>query len=294
MLEALEAIDRALVPRAGTHPYIQEITKGNQAIPDLLAYLKKPMDGTDQSDVFDALAYIFINSPASPKVIAALRPYLNDPELGPLAARTLAIGQDRDFLIDMMNGFTSEDPAEVAASAMLMGYGRFEPAVPLLLELLSPTRFIESRAILWALGEIGSEEAIPYITRALAENFRPIDALMAIGKIGNIGTVGLITPYILQGETESRITALRALSMVLSRYSDATEAMAEIRPSLSDILRHIALEDANRTARFYALLSLARLGEKMRPDKIRQALDMSISEEQLSSFQRFFVRKKKS
>lgn len=293
MLDAIGAIDRALVPRGGTHPYMEHIIQGAPGIPALLNYLEHPMEGTAKGDVLDALSYIFLNMKAPTSATSAIRRYLKDRVFGPLAARALAIAQDEAFLTDMMQGFTSEDPAEVASTAMLMGYGRFRPAIPALLGLLSPLRFIESRAILWALGEIGSEEAIPHITRCLADAFRPIDALMALGKIGNIGTLGLLIPYIMKGETESRQTALCALSMILEKYSDADNAMQELTHSLNDMLQQIALNDENRTARFYAMLSLARLGEKMDQAQIRQALDMSIGQKQMSSFEQFFVRGKK-
>lgn len=293
MLDALGEIDRALVPRPGTHPYMEYITQGAAAIPALLRYLKTPMEGTAKGDVLDALAYIFLNTQAPQEAVSAIRGYLSHEVFGPLAARTLAIGQDEAFLTDMMAGFTSDDPGEVASTAMLMGYGRFRPALPALLGLLSPMRFVESRAILWALGEMAAEEAIPLLTRCLADAFRPIDALMALGKIGNIGTLGLLIPYIMKGETESRQTALCALSMILEKNNDAPQAMQELRPSLSTLLQQIAINDENRTARFYAMLSLSRLGEKMDQAHIRQALDMSISQRQMSSFEQFFVRGKK-
>lgn len=293
MLEALGSIDRALVPRAGNHPYMEQIKQGNEGIPGLLEKLDAPIEGTATGDVLDALAYIFLNTPAPPEAIEAIRRYLNDKVFGGLAARTLAIGQDHAFLTDMLGGFASEDPGEVASTAMLMGYGRFKPAVPALTGLLSPMRFVESRAIIWALGEIGANEAIPQLTLCLAESFRPVDALIALGKIGNVGTIGLIVPYILQGIGEPRTMALRALSMVLEKNADIADEVVELKKSLSEMLRTIALEDEDRTARFYAMLCLSRLGEKMEQAQIRQALNMSISKDQMSSFQSFFMRKKK-
>ncbi|TNE46162.1 MAG: hypothetical protein EP343_24725 [Deltaproteobacteria bacterium] len=294
MLDAVGAIDRALVPRAGQHPYMEQIKQGAEGLSDLLGYLEEPMPGTAKGDVLDAFAYIFLNMEEVPQnALDAVRELLKDSTFGPLAARTLAIGQDQAFLTDMMQGFASDDPGEVASTAMLMGYGRFRPALPALLGLLSPMRFVESRAIIWALGELAAEEAIPHLTQCLAEGFRIDDALIALGKIGNVGTVGLLVPYIMQGETESRAMALRALSMVLENYNDSEDAMEELSEHLHEMLNHIALEDKNRTSRFYALLCLGRLGEKMDQAQIRQALDMSIADEQMSSFQRFFVKGKK-
>ena len=125
MLDALGSIDRALVPRAGNHPYMELIQEGNDGIPELLDMLDEPMEGTATGDVLDALAYIFLNTPAPPDAIEAIRDFLDDEVFGGLAARTLAIGRDEAFLADMMEGLTSDDPGEVAATAMLMGYGRF-------------------------------------------------------------------------------------------------------------------------------------------------------------------------
>ena len=154
-------------------------------------------------------------------------------------------------------------------------------------------RFVESRAIIWALGEIGTDDAIPQLTLCLSESFRPVDALIALGKIGNIGTIGLIVPYILKGVGEARSMALRSLSMILEKYSDIADGVEELRMSLAQMLRTIVLEDEDRTSRFYAMLCLARIGEKMDQAQVRQALDMSISKDQMSSFQSFFMRGQK-
>ena len=132
-------------------------------------------------------------------------------------------------------------------------------------------RFVESRAIIWALGEIADDEAIPFLTQCLAEGFRVDDALIALGKIGNVGTIGLVIPYVLQGDTEGKTMALRSMSMILENYNDADDAMEELSEHLHEFLGNIALEDKNRTARFYALLCLGRLGEKMDQAQIRQA-----------------------
>ncbi len=293
MLKAVAAIDGALVPRMWTHPYAQYIKMGADGIPPLLDRLHSPVEGTTSADVLDALAFIFINMPRAPeKALAKIRPLLNDPQLSAEASRVLAIGRDEYFLRDMMNGLASDDPGEVAASALLMGYGRFEPAVETLISLVSPLRFFESRPVIWALGEIGSREAIPVLTLALSENFRPIDSMMALAKIGDLTAVSYLTPHIIRGERELRETALRALSILLEKNEDTPQALAELKPVLLEPLKKLALEDESKTARFYALLSIARLGEKMPQSQIKKALQFAVSEDDLSSIQKFFLRKR--
>lgn len=293
MLEAIGNIDRALVPRGNTHPYMAQIRQGKEGIDFLLAELDNPAEGTTPGDVFDALGFIFINMPAPPKALQVIRGWLSHKTFGEIAARTLAIGQDQAFLNDVVNDLASDDPGVVAAAAMLMGYGRFTPATELLVNLVSPLRFIESRAILWALGEIGAQEAIPVITRCLAESFRPIDAMIALGKIGNLATANMLIPYIVQGDRESREIALRSLSMIMAKNEDVPEAVNALNEIFRDLLIKMSQEDDSKTARFYALLCLGRMGQKMRPDQVRNALGMSLREDEMSSFQNFFVRKKK-
>lgn len=293
MLTTLGEIDRALVPRGQTHPYIDWIRKGAQGEADLLKFLQKPMTGTAVGDVLDALGFIFVHTPASDAARNAIRSYLGHPSFADIAARTLALGGDEAFLTDLMSGLASDDPGEVASAALLMGYGRFQPAIPLLTELISPMRFIESRAVIWALGELKANEAIPQLTRCLADSFRPIDAMIALGKIGNPATSNLLIPYIIQGHTEAREIALRALSMLLAQNAEYPEVLSGLSEVFTEILSHISQEDPSRTARFYALLALGRLGQKMKQDLIRKALGMSLREDEMSSFQNFFMRNRK-
>lgn len=293
MLKALGEIDRALVPRGNTHPYMEYIHEGAKGIPVLLDFLQEPAATTTVADVLDALGFIFVNMPAPDNAKQAIRKWLNDPKFGDIAARTLALGQDQAFLTDMMEGLTSDDPGHVASAAMLMGYGRFTPCVPLLVNLVSPTRFFESRPVIWAIGEIGAQEAIPILTQCLAESFRVIDAMIAFGKIGNLATSNLLIPYIVQGDSEAREIGLRSLSMMLVKNSDHPDAIAPLREVFHDTLVKISQEDESRTARFYALLCLGRMGEKMPQNQIRNALGMSLREDEMSSFQNFFIRKRK-
>jgi hypothetical protein len=291
VLQALQKIDRALVPRSYTHPYMEQIRAGHTAVDGLLEALDAPIEGTTTADVLDALSYIYLNEEISTAASQKIQGYLGDEDLAPIAARCLAIGRDHSFLLNTMEGLSSDDPGVVASAAMLMGYGRFEEAVPVLLPLLSPLRFVESRSVIWALGEIGSEEAIPRLTRALSEHFRPVDCLISLGKIGAITSLGALTPHVMGGARELRETALKSLSMILSKQNDLT-FLAPLRESMEGLLTQIATEDPSNTARFYALLSLSRLGVKWKQNQLRRSLNMSLPEEQIDAFANFYLRKR--
>lgn len=232
LVTALSKIDRGLLPPASSHPFEGFIARGTAALPDLLPLLETGTE-RDWFNALDAVAHICfaITSAGSDgrtggavdgAIIGRLRAQLKRPDLSidqlALVTKTLAIARDHGVLHEQLHRLADSDPGVVASAARLLGLGRYAPASRILRELVSPERFYESRAVIWALGELGDPDVLPTLYRALAQAFRVVDCTIAIGKIGQLTSVGQLTPLVLTGAPEQRDAAVRALAMILDHH----------------------------------------------------------------------------
>jgi hypothetical protein len=289
---ALQKIDRGLVPPMASHPYEALIAQGSSALPQLLSLLEQ---GTEREwfDALDATAHICLaivsgdadGAVVDDKVIARLRAQLKRHDLTPeqqaLVAKTLAIARDHGVLHEQLHRLADPDPGVVAAAARLLGLGRYRPAARVLRELVSPERFYESRAVIWALGEIGDPEVLPALSRALSQSFRVVDCLIAIGKIGQVTSVGLLLPMIVAGAPEQKDAAVRALAMVLDHHRQDGAVLSELFASLVTLIEsQLASEHAlSGSTRFFMLLCLARLGHPLDEARVRRYLRLGLDDD---------------
>ena len=299
LVDALAKVDPSLVPRGARHPFAQQIQEGGVALPALLAVVE---NGAPRArfDALDAVAHIFTSYPVcAPREalarIAALLPSARDGDSIAALMKTLAMGRDDAFLHTQIERLGDEDPGLVASAARLLGFGRYKPALPVLRALVSPARFVESRSVLWALGEIGDAAALPELHAAIENAFRVNDALIAVGKVGQLASLGHVTPLIQSGTADQRDAGYRALAMILDKNRDVAPRNADLALQLGGIIETQLTRDEVPlgSTRFFMALCLARLGKKLDMPRMRQLLGLPLDEDvsELASY--FLTRGKK-
>lgn len=293
VVTALQKIDRGLLPPAATHPYEQHIAAGVHGVTPLLELIDA---GTEREwfNALDALAHICFALTAGDRddavgvpdvVISRLRGQLKRKDLSPdhqaLVVKTLAIARDPGVLHEQLHRLADADPGVVASAARLLGLGRYRPAARVLRELISPERFYESRAVIWALGELGDPEVLPALYRALAQAFRVVDTAIAIGKIGQLSSVGQLTPLVLSGADEQRDAGWRALAMILDHHRNEQKPLAELFSTLKSLIEAQLGSDMalSGSTRFHMLLCLARMGSPLDPARVRRYLQLGIDDD---------------
>ena len=298
IVSALGELDRALLPAAASHPHAALIAEGASSVPALCAMLE-PSDLRACYDALDALGHIFVYKPASDDAILQIRSLLDSDEtmLSVLAAKVLAIGNDRVFLHEQLSRLADEDPGVVATAARLLGLGRYQPVVPVLRALVSPDRIFESREVIWALGEIGDPAALETLDYALGSAFRTVDCLIAMGKIGQVISIPKILPMIQTGLPEQRDAAYRALAMILAPQEnrELVQSVEDLIAGIPNLIRHQLQELGDRlsgSTRFHMLLCLARLGHKLDRGEFRTYLGIELKKEEMSGVQAFFAGRK--
>lgn len=306
LVAALAKIDRGLLPPAAPHPYEQHIAAGRAGLEPLFVIL----EGDDERSWFnalDAIAHVFFTltapdstsgSGVEPALLDRLRKQLARPALSPdaqaLVVKTLAIAKDEAVLRTQLARLADRDPGVVATAARLLGLGRYAPAARLLRELISPERFYESRAVIWALGEIGDPAVLPALYRSLGEAFRVVDCLIAIGKIGQVTSVGELMPMVLSGAPEQKDAAWRAMAMILDHHRNQQKDLGVI---FSQLKNFIEVQLASTTAqlsgstRFHMLLCLARMGESLDPARVRRYLQLGVDDAEASAVASVFAKR---
>lgn len=318
LVTALNKIDRGLLPPSATHPYQAEIAAGRSALPTLLAVLEGPADERPWFDALDAVAHICFSLSTAKETAqeiatetagtdglgipddvyrhlrAALKRKDLDADQLALVQKTLAIARDPAVLSEQLHRLADPDPGVVATAARLLGLGRYRPAARILRELVSPERFFESRAVIWALGELQDPDVLPALYRALAQAFRVVDCCIAIGKIGQLTSVGELSPMIVSGAPEQRDAAYRALAMILDHHRHEGKPLGELFATLKGLIEAQLASgmDLSGSTRFHMLLCLARMGHQLDPARVRRYLNLGVDDDEASAMAAVFTRRR--
>lgn len=280
VVAALGRIDPSLVPSTFRHPFAKLVALGTPAVDALIDHV----EADDRAlEALDALDQVFVHARAPAPAVARLRALLQasqDPLRTAALARTLAIGRDEQLLFDQMRALADPDPGLVAAAAQLLGFGRYRVALPVLKALVSPTRFFESRQVIWALGEIGDGDALPVLQTALSNTFRVPECLVAVGKIRSAEGVPLVLPWAVHGLPDQRDAGWGALASILDAERDApaVRAIADDVAAIIDAQLAAKHAELSPASRLRMLLCLARLGRKMPPERVMRVLGVDAPE----------------
>ncbi len=296
LIRALHTLNPQLAPFESTHPFSSLIAGGLAAAKDLIDLIETSID-QKRFDALDALAHIYLHGGAQLEDIARLKKLIKqekDPHFIAAIAKCIAISGDENFLLEQMQKLSDEDPGVVAAAAVLLGFGAYEPALPALIALVSPSRFFESACVIWALGEIGSSAALPVLEHAAREGFRTCDCLIAMGKIGSLTSIPHLTPFILSGLPNQIEAAYHALSMILHRHQDTPTLLHILGDELMGLVKN-QLQSADKTisiaTRFYMVLCLARMGQKLEKNQLRRYLGIELDENETGQLASFFMKR---
>lgn len=273
--KAADRLDENLLPTSAVHPYGELIVTGDGGARQLLTKIDQPDEGCSILDALDALARIYLDAPAPAQVIDRLRRLVKEAggdELRAAATQALAACRDQELLAGVVEHLASPDPGMVSQAARLIGLGRYWPALPVLRSLISPTRYLESEAVIWAVGEIGDPEALPELEQSLANDFRSELVLLAMGKIGSFSAIPSMMVKMSKGPPRQREVAYQALATLLFKSRERLDDLGVTRQSLQVTMRRDLKKEPSARCRYFMLLCLARLGEKMDRAKIYQAL----------------------
>ncbi len=285
LVQALAQIDRALLPGAAPHPLAHLIEVGPRSIDQLMSLVDTGSD-RQQVDAIDALAHILLGT-QDRDASARLKKKLAETDNSDIAAlleKTLAIAGDDATLEEQLRRLGDDDPGVVATAARLLGFGRFRPAVPVLKGLVSPEHLYESRWVIWALGEIGDEAALPALEIALSNAFRVVDCLIAIGKIGMITSIPACTPHLTSAFPEQKDAAVRGLAMILDKNREHVRYIGALRDQLARMIEHELADtqaELSGSTRFHMLLCLARLGHRLDEARVKRYLGVGVEDPQL-------------
>jgi hypothetical protein len=292
VVEALAKIDPELAPRLFDHPLADFIVKGVDAFDELIAAFGEASDEMERAAFIDAVAEIIDRQHATGRALEFLQKVLGETEesrVASLAARGIALAREPGFLEQQRNFLASESPSEIRLSARLLGWGRYEPAVDLLLAHIHTDNMAVADAVIWALGEIRSPAALPKLHRMLSDAIRTEDVLDAVGQIGDSTSVPRILPYLRDGSASQQRRAARALARV------ARKSGPDLDPALRETARAAAEGVVDHTedpfVGFYAILSVSLLGGYLDPQRILKALGGKLSDDDMSPMQALFAHK---
>src|SRR6185437_13577944 len=88
----------------------------------------------------------------------------------------------------------------------------------------------KAQAVSWALGEIGDESALPFLTEALLAHFVPKSAIVALGKIGSKSSVEILVKFL--SDKDANLRALSAKSLGQIKFLNDQELMQKTLLSL--------------------------------------------------------------
>lgn len=285
IITALEKIDPDLAPKLLHHPLAADISKGVASYPKLLERFAQADDEEERAYTLDAIAEIASRAYATKEVIAALEKILGEAKsdrLASIAARALACGKSAPFLEHQHNVLMTKSPSELGIAARLLGYGKYEKAAPALLDRLTPDNAMAAEAIIWALGEIGHEEAVPKLHTLLTQFGLTDDVLIALGKIGSRASVVRLTPVLLEGLPDQREQAAEALARIAKKHG-GTFGDPGLDQTMRAVLEKVIDGDSNRGARFHAIVAYSRLGGHLDPKRILAALGAGLSKKEIDA-----------
>ena len=293
LVEALEQVSPGLVPRLDDHPYADAIIEGPSACQTLLKLYKSEKDEIAKAAILDAITRINHQDYPTKEIVHALEQILSEcksDKLVSVAATALASARHEPFLEQQRAFLVSDSPSQVRISAKLLGYGRYEPATEALLTLLQPDNMAVADAVIWALGEIGDESALPTLHEMLTASVMSEDVLEAMGKIGNLTSVVRLIAVLLEGTVQQREKAAQAFSRIARNNGGQLEDK-ELQARSLVLLESLVEKDKSILVRFHCIVAHSILGGHLTSGQIMKALGARVSASRLDSVAGFFANR---
>jgi HEAT repeat protein len=285
IIQALEKISPELLPKMIHHPFAKEIARGADSYTKLLDRARHGKSDEERAGAIDAIGEIASRESANEEVIGALQKILGEAKselVASMAARALASANDAAFLEHQHNLLLSDKPTEMRIAVKLLGFGRYARAVPALLDVLKVENAVVAETIIWTLGEIGDEAAVPKLHALLTQFGMTEEVLEALGKIGSRASIVRITPLLLEGSEDQRELAAEALAKI-ARRNHGSFGDPGLDQSMRAVLEKVIDEDQSRVARFYAIVAYSLIGGHLEPKRILAALGGKLSDKELAS-----------
>ncbi len=293
ILAALGKISPELTPTLFAHPLADFVLDGVASLPALTDWLGRAKSDDERVAIVDAMAEIFARENATAGALAAIAKLLGNTKseaVATTAARALAVARDPGFLDQQHNFLASDSPTELRRSALLLGYGRWAPAVPRLLELLREDQLTLWEPLIWALGEIGDAQALPKLHRLLHAHLAVELVIEALGKIGDPSSAVRILPVLIEGAQGAREKAAQAMARI-ARANDGELLDPELTRSVLLALERVVDQDDSRLARFHAIVALSWLGGALDPKRVLAALGGQLGESELDAMSSVLLKK---
>lgn len=293
VLTALGKISPELQPAMYTHPLADFVLGGVGSLLALSEWLGRAKSDDERVSILDAMSEIFAREHATREAVTAIGKCLSSTKseaVATTAARALAMARDEGFLEQQRNFLASPSPSELRRSALLLGYGRFTPAVPNLVALLRDDQASLWDVVIWALGEIGDAGALPQLHRMLHAHLALGPIVEALGKIGDATSAVRLLPVLIEGAQADRERAAQALARI-ARVNDGQLLDAELTRSVALALERVMDQDDSRLARYHALVALSWLGAKLDPKRVLTALGGELSASDLDAMSAVVLKK---
>ncbi len=282
---ALERISPSLAPRAKEHPYLEEIERGIVSFPQFIKGFETSKNEAEKVALVDAIAEVIQSEHATLEAVRFLRRVLatsKSEAMATVTARALALARDPDFLEQQRNFLASTNMVDVRLAAFLLGYGKYQPAVPVLLDNLRFDRAAALDAVIWALGEIGDDAAVPQLHAFLERFIAAKEVVRALGRIGARTSVMRVLPLLLEGTEDQRKVAAEALAGIAHRQNGGLGDPALIR-SVREVLEKVAERDPSLEVRFWAMVTFGLLGGHLPANRMLAALGGQLSAEEVDA-----------
>jgi HEAT repeat protein len=293
LLSALVKIGPDLVPRALEHPYQAEIGMGVSALPGLIAALGSAEADAGKMAALDAMGAIAERELATADSIAAIRKALAETksaDVAAIAGKALAQSGDEAFIAQQRAFLASEKLPDVHTAALLLGWAKDEAAVPILLDVLTLDRIAVADAVIWALGEIGDERAVPKLHLFLERFILTEKVLDAVGRIGARVSVMRVLPVLLEGPETFREAAALALSRIIQRQ-EGRLGDRDLGRSVLSVLEKSSSSDPSLRVRLFAMLGIAGLGGQLAPNQILACLGGGLTETEVDSVGKLLAKR---
>jgi PBS lyase HEAT-like repeat-containing protein len=278
--EKLEAFGRGFAGQRENR-FSRRIAEGKAALPDLA----KVLEGADPEariDALQAIGRIFEEDGPTKEAIDALLAHsgrVKEKGIGPEKHATLyALGSSRvpSLVHSFVELLGAEDPIVVNVASFVLGYARWEQAVPYLIHVATRSFEPTAEAAIWALGETRSKEAFEPLV-ALSTHGQHLEAVIpALARLGDPRAIEVIAPVLSSQIANLRLAAAASIWSIIAGYSADAKDRKALKKEIDFVVAplHVASKDSFAPVAIFALLALANLGERIDEGTVRTALEL--------------------